>query len=56
MKEIHFHQVKIDFYCDRCGKKQKGVDIQECIYNGPPLCMCTEDGEETLPDKIYLDQ
>jgi NAD-dependent SIR2 family protein deacetylase len=54
MKEIQFHQVKIDFYCDRCEAREKGVDVQECIFNGPPMCQKCD--EEMSPDKIFLDK
>lgn len=54
MKEVQFGQVKIDFYCDRCEKRENKVDVQECIFSGPP--MCTDCDIEMSPDKIFVDE
>jgi NAD-dependent SIR2 family protein deacetylase len=53
-REIQPDSIYMEFYCDRCEKREENVDVQECIYNGPP--MCSDCNIEMSLDKMFIEE
>ena len=53
MGTIQYADVSVEFECEKCGETE-ACNVSEAIYNGPPICVKCDVGEEMEISRCYI--